>query len=335
MNRNLVRLAFSSPPAAFAAIAIGAGCLLSAMDAAAQPPPATTSPASSAVAATSARVPDVVKLKNGSMFRGVILELVANDHVELRLATGAVKRFPMSAVSFAGASDDVEPAPPAPLPTPPPPAPPHHEAAAPSSPQVQFDSDTPDTTVYMKDGESIGSGIVSTGRGVGTVTLRSKSYSRICGVPCDSTLESGTYQLAVAKGNGAPVEAEESVTIEGPSNVTAKYTDNSTTRTVGGVVIGTALVVGTVMGVEAFGSQQHCEAGVCASIGTLNGGLLGGGVAVAAIGSLVGLVLVLHRDDVTFSVTPWNGSTAFAPTAGVVRERARATPEGLALHVQF
>jgi hypothetical protein len=50
--------------------------------------------------------PDVVRLKDGSFFRGTILELVADDHVVLRLSSGETKRFAMDDVKYAGSAAD-------------------------------------------------------------------------------------------------------------------------------------------------------------------------------------------------------------------------------------
>jgi hypothetical protein len=327
--------------APFAAVTFGAAVALWPADAAAQDSPASPVPAPSAAAAPSP-TPDIVKLKDGSMYRGEILELVANDHVDLRVSSGEVKRFPMSDVSFAGASAVPE-APPAPPPPTPPPT------AASTAVRVQFESDTPDTEVYQKDGESVGTGYVFAGRSSGVVAIRAQQFKRVCGAPCASSLEPGTYRLAMSKGERAPVQDHESVTIDGPSRVKAKYTDNTGTRVAGWVVMGASLVAGTVMMVEAFSSSQNCTAatqygsgmygfsapGSCYSTTTTNTGLLAGGGVVMGVGTLVGLVLALQHDNVTFSVTPWSASAVTSPMGGGALERSRATPEGIALRMQF
>ncbi len=340
MTRHRMLRSSILPP--LVAAALGAAISLWPADAAAQDPPAPPAPAPSAAAAP-LPTPDVIKLKDGSMYRGEIIELVVNDHVDVRLSSGEVKRFPMSDVSFAGASA-VREAPPAPPPPPPPPP-----APASTAVHVQFESDTPDTEVYQKDGESVGVGYVFAGRASGVVAMRAKQFKRICGAPCASTLEPGTYHLAMSKGERAPVQDDEAITIDSPSRVTAKYTDNAGVRVAGWVIWGATLAVGTVMVVEAFGTSQNCtgatqigsgmygftDPGSCTSSTTTNAGLLGGGLAVAGVGMIVGLVMALHHDSVTFSVTPWSASAVTPPMGGGALERGHATPEGLALRVQF
>ena len=67
--------------------------------------------------------PDVVKLRDGSMFRGTIAELVAHDHVDIVLSSGQTRRFPLADVTYAGPSVAPASAPPSPPPPPPPPPP--------------------------------------------------------------------------------------------------------------------------------------------------------------------------------------------------------------------
>jgi hypothetical protein len=50
-----------------------------------------------------ADLPDVVKLKDGSLYRGTIVELVAGDHVDLRLPSGETKHWPMATSLMRGA----------------------------------------------------------------------------------------------------------------------------------------------------------------------------------------------------------------------------------------
>jgi hypothetical protein len=66
----------------------------------------TWAPSAQAQEATAASAPgalaDVVKLKDGSLFRGTITALVAGDHVDLLLLSGETRQFTMSEVAYAG-----------------------------------------------------------------------------------------------------------------------------------------------------------------------------------------------------------------------------------------
>jgi hypothetical protein len=105
----------------------------------------------------------------------------------------------------------------------------------------------------------------------------------------------------------------------------------------------------TVMMVEAFGTTQSCTAstqygsgpysfsdpGYCSSVSTTNTGLLAGGAAVLGVGTIVGTILALQHDQVSFSVTPWSASAITSPMGGSALERGHATPQGVALRVTF
>ena len=91
-----------------------------------------TAPAQPAPATPSTPL-DVVVLQDGSMFRGTISELVANDHVVIILVSGESKRFASSAVRYAGPASGApaigSPSSPAPSASPSPSAVPLSEAA--------------------------------------------------------------------------------------------------------------------------------------------------------------------------------------------------------------
>lgn len=62
--------------------------------------------------------PDLVRLKNGGMVRGSILELVPDSFVVVELKNGETRRFEMSEVEYAGPEDRFEPARPTESPSP-------------------------------------------------------------------------------------------------------------------------------------------------------------------------------------------------------------------------
>jgi hypothetical protein len=149
------------------------------------PPPAT---------APAVSISDVVKLKNGAIFRGTILELVPNDHVDLKTASGETKRFPMSDVAYAGVSD-----------TPSPPPPPRAaEATRPlvtvsaTEVPVHFVGDSSDIAFHLRTGDATATN--------GRAYIVASSYTKICEAPCDAKIASGKYRFAVSQGGGQPIE---------------------------------------------------------------------------------------------------------------------------------
>jgi hypothetical protein len=63
-----------------------------------------TAPSSApASGADAARLPDIIRSKDGSLFRGTIVEMVVNDYVVIVTLTGESRRFALADVSYAGA----------------------------------------------------------------------------------------------------------------------------------------------------------------------------------------------------------------------------------------
>ena len=61
--------------------------------------------------ADSGRPPDVVRLKNGGMVRGTILEAIPGEAVRVQLSDGNVREFPADTVDYAGPDSSPETAP--------------------------------------------------------------------------------------------------------------------------------------------------------------------------------------------------------------------------------
>src|SRR4051794_21414836 len=75
----------------------------------AEPPPAPApSVAPKPAPASPASPPDVVKLKDGSLLRGTIVELKAKEFVQIQLLTGEVRRLGMDQVEYAGPANGMK-----------------------------------------------------------------------------------------------------------------------------------------------------------------------------------------------------------------------------------
>jgi homeobox protein ESX1 len=274
--------------------------------------------------APKATPPDIVKLKDGSMYRGVIMELAVGDHVTLRLDSGESMRFVAADVAYAG-SADAAPAPPL-LPLPPlPPAPPPPPPASPESPppvpvsvaeaKVRFESASPDVDFHLRTEDATAVGW--SGRG-GYVVLH--GYKHICAAPCDATLPAGRQRLALSQSGGVPIEADDVVDISGPSKVTGTYESHRGTRTTGLIVLLGSPVVGGIMMAASIHSGHDCSeqavTGSCSPTTNLDGGLLGGGIAVVTVGTLAGLLLMLQGDHATITVAPLDAAAASPRPSG-------------------
>jgi hypothetical protein len=277
--------------------------------------------------AGAAALPDRVTLKDGSMFRGTILENVVGDHVDLQLANGEVRRFPAADVSYAG------PAPQA-LPAPPPPPVERPRVEAEGNP-VHFEATTPDTDFHVRTSEATGLGW--SGRGMVAVVV--KGYDHICPAPCDKTLPSGSYRLALSQGGGTPAEADSPIHIDGPSTVRGTYVSNAGLRVAGWVVMVGSLAVGMGMSFAGLAQKsQDCSAqqygGTCLPTYSTDTGLLYGGVAVMTVGPLASLFLIFQHDHADISVVPLSTGAIRSPLMSRA-EAASPPPQGLAVRLAF
>lgn len=288
--------------------------------------------------APSAAPGDVVRLKDGSFYRGTILELVAGDHVDLRLASGQVKHFEMDDVKYAGSADE---APARPAPERP------SRAAERLTPRpfvtidaerahIHFVSDPPDLDLSIRSEDA-----TATNGWGGSASAR--GYTRICAAPCDATLPTGRHRMALSIRGKTPIEAHDPVALDGPARIRGVYTENGTIRAVGWVVIGTSVVAGTILiVVGASPTKQQCttpgDPETCFTVPAADTGLEGAGLAVMGLGALTGLVMILQHDHATFEVTPVDA--ALRLPSPVAREggwltAASPAPYGLGVRIRF
>jgi hypothetical protein len=272
------------------------------------PPPQLPRPTSPAPAPG----PDVVRLKDGSLFRGTIIELVAGDHVDLVVASGETRRFPIATVEYAGSAQAA--AAPAPAAVAPPPAQ-HVESG--DKVELKVEANEPEVEVQVKTGQAnlVGMAWVGGSRGgVGAFSGTASAYSTLCIAPCRTSLPVGSHRLGLSMGNNSSVvEVLSPVTITGPGTLRAEYESRRGIRIAGLVIAVTADVIGLGMAYGAFASRpQQCDSyGFCMK-GEASSGLIYGGLAVAAIGTIVGFVLALQGDKAAVTFVPG----APSPVAG-------------------
>jgi hypothetical protein len=168
--------------------------------------------------------------------------------------------------------------------------------------QVTLDSAQPDVTFHRRVGSAHG---VAVGRG-GSAVFGMAAYDEICTAPCDVTLATGSYSLALSQDNGGPVAVEDRVNIRGPATVRGEYTSYRGVR-IAGLVTAIASAVGgmTLMLVPVFSREPNETPSVAPIIA---GGVIAGG------GVLVGTILMLKGDEADVHVEP-----APVPRAAVAR----------------
>jgi hypothetical protein len=197
--------------------------------------------------------PDIVRLKNGGMLRGTIIELVPGDRVSLLGVDGQTRNLPMTEVAYAGpvandplaaAGTPATGAPPAPAPV----------ATAPHR-GLRLVADEPNLTYHYFTGTSHGMGIGAVGGQIATVGVTVSHYTRLCTAPCETPLEPGSYTFALERQNGAMVVAP-AMSVRGDEELRAHWISRSAARWsffIAGLALATT---GVVVGAQ---TSQSCS----------------------------------------------------------------------------
>ncbi|WP_394837533.1 hypothetical protein LVJ94_11555 [Pendulispora rubella] len=280
---------------------------------------------------------DVVRLKNGSMMRGTIVDLMVGDHVEIRLGSGETRRFPMAEVDYAGPDKTAPAAPPptAPLttiPTTPPPAPsPQTEEQPKPRSKLSFVANEPGVVVKSLVsqtnfeghgwsfgwGNHVGGPVLFSGKG--------KTYANVCAAPCEAEVPKGEQTLAVSYEGRKPIDVP--LIVRGPSKIQIDYTSNLDVR-VAGLVIGIASVGGGIAAAVVGHNQGDINCGQD-SAGSYrcreterDYTMIGVGLGVALVGGIVGTIMALTHDEAKLTVAPPESKTAQAPSTTSARADA-------------
>jgi hypothetical protein len=239
--------------------------------------------------------PDLVRLSNGDLYRGTIIEKVTGDHVTLMLPSGESRRFKMDDVAYAGAADRDQPTPPAQEPA----------SAAPAAGKVEdsndaairFLSEQAEVRLLLRYGSSTG---YATGAR-GTVGITAANYKEICTAPCKARLPVGAQRLALALGREGPVELDNSITIKDRMTLRGHFKSNAGERS-GGLAV---MLIGGLAGsiVLAFGvahTGNSCDSfGNCSPALQPNGTLILGGSVVMLAGLIAGIAMLAQKDEVS------------------------------------
>ncbi|HKO50674.1 MAG TPA: hypothetical protein VJV79_23300 [Polyangiaceae bacterium] len=285
------------------------------MPAASAPAPRVLAPAPVPSAPVAPNAPDIVRLRNGGILRGMISELLPGDYVTLVLITGETRKVPYVDVQYAGAAN-AEPG--APTSTVAPTA-----AAAPIAAASAIGSTSPSSTasgatqpfavvhakesmvrvVSPRDGVTLFRRSASAGfNGGGAIS----GYDEVCTAPCSVSMPAGTHTFAVAKPRGKPREADPVMLPAGNATMTVSVIDRTAVRVVLGVIGVAGMVAGTAM-IASESSELSMDKNYTAAfvITALGGGLFG-----LAFGIPDGATVNV-RADAPAGNPAGNGSTAW------------------------
>jgi hypothetical protein len=270
---------------------------------------------------------DVVKLLDGSVYRGTIVEFVPRDHVTLRIATGEVRRFRMADVYYQG-DEATQP------------------GRTPNAPQRQTRAPAARERAESEDGVPVH--VVSNDPDLALLVessqatagyLTAKGYRDVCIAPCGAVLPAGTYHMALSSHGGRPVAVSEPVQIEGPSTLQTSYESRAGTRAAGIVITALGGATGLVLIIAGeLHTTNECTAGSdSCTFPTLSPdtGLMLAGVATLVVGTLIGVTLILQHDQSTVQVVPLQEGLAAPLTVNRKEAVAPSNGQGLALRVAF
>lgn len=298
---------------------------------------ATPAPTSTPPGPAGSGIADVVRLKNGSMLRGTVIELIQGESVTLLLPSGQTRQFRLAEVEYAGPvvgapligagsnAAQTAPAPPAS------PAP----AVVPDAPPVHLASDQPlNFGIQTATAEAALDGW----RG----NLRINHFDNLCTSPCDVRLPRGNYRFSITH-DGKTISTAREVSVAPGDTVHGKYESFHGTRVAGVVIMAAGGGAGLIYSLSYQRSATHvCSSGSsfesCTSSDDDTSNmqqhlLVGLGVSLSSI--LIGGILALKHDEASVQVTP--GLTL--PRGGAsVSDRPSASllgAQGLTLSARF
>lgn len=292
------------------ACALATSIVLACGVARAQDPPAIpaspNAPTTSATA-SSWRSAQTVRLRNGTVLRGTVAELVPDDRIVIVLATGETRRIPMDEV--ARVENDESPA-----------SVRRDAGTAPLGPRpvtgrrisLRFTGAPPGLSLHWTT-----STLAGYAARYGSRWAVLAQYERLCTAPCELTASPGSYDLALSQGGAPPVALPGPTQIPTAGTLRGRYVSHEGRRTAGLVTAIGSPILGALVALTGFaisvgtcGGDPECTPGAGL-------GLFVGGVSLGIVGAAVGLMLVLTGgDDVSLAFEPLRRSAATARARG-------------------
>lgn len=274
---------------------------------------------STPAAAQQPGVADEVRLKDGSVFRGTITELVPKDHVDLLTSGGQTRRFAAADIAYAGPAS--RPAPAAPAPSP------EREGV-----QVNVQSDQEDVQLLLHTGqvEGVGWGYR------GAIAMTARAYDTICTAPCNARLPPGLQRLALSHNGHGAVEVDEPINLTNGSILQAHYESRLGIRVAGWLIGLTGAIVGVVLMATAVDTNSTNCGSNPSPCTTVNDSQVFAGVGVLIAGAVVGGIMAGIGDKATIAVVPQGAAMPLRfPGTGETARMASGASEGLALRLSF
>lgn len=153
-------------------------------------------------------------------------------------------------------------------------------------------------------------------------------WAYFCKAPCQVGLLPGQHQLGVSYPGSPTAEVSESIDVTGPTTVTAYYLSRHDTRFGGWLLFWGSLIVGGAVSAASYQSSGGSCASdqPCVGTGSVNGAVLGVGIATGVVGMLAGLYFILQHDEAHVSVGPPAGPATPAPAPDASAAAPDAAP---------
>ena len=262
-----------------------------------------TIPASAAESAGTP--PDIVYKKDGTFYRGTVVERDPKGSVTMQLATGKTVTIPMIDVEYAGPTESA----------------PGRKDQKPDSEgtvsgeegqpkaetahvQAHVTGSRPGLRLHVEGARAQAFAVV----GNQVASFTTSMFIPVCDMPCDVPADPGTYKLGVSKGEDGSVVDAGTVTI--PNNdvqLDTKYTSRALVRGLGWAVTLGGLGVGTYMLVDGIGgSHEKCDAdGLnCSMVSDSSTTEIVLGTTLMIAGPIVGIIMAGTPDKAHISVRP-------------------------------
>lgn len=230
--------------------------------------------------------PDIVKTRAGGFIRGTIVEKDPDGEVVIRIATGDLRRISMSEVEYAGpvqggAAQPFDPS----------------AEPEPDGVRLKLRASEPHIAFQQYAGSASSRGLGYGSDGLATYQGRFEAYDAICIAPCTARLPRGTLRLGLAKRNRETAEADP-IQITESGTLVGTYTDRQGVRTAGWILgIGSGLVGLGLITAGILDAQDTQTGNVIVEDAEPNYVLLGTGLGVGVVGSLVGFILTQMGDQ--------------------------------------
>lgn len=142
-----------------------------------------------------------------------------------------------------------------------------------------------------------------------TESPRPPRFEPLCTAPCTTNLPFGEHELAVLRGEEAPLVAFPKIRLTGPATLELEVTSHESQRTFGfwlTIVSATLGVASTTVGLIPKCNYDES----CAQKTSL---ALWGGIGLISFGGLFGVPLMLREDEVTLKLAPATHRLQSAP----------------------